>query len=101
MLSYPAMLVSQLGHAEPGETMERLSGSRAATTFRKLPTARPGARTTAANDTFIGSGLRRARSGRERVALLRSFRRRSLLERMLLESTTELDHEVAPVRCRI
>ena len=75
MLSYHARLVSQLGHAEPGETIERRSGIRAATTFRKLPTARPGARTTAANSTFIRSGLRRARSGRterrlERIALV-------------------------------
>src|ERR687887_545768 len=29
-------------HAEPGLTTERRKGTRAATTFRKLPTARPG-----------------------------------------------------------
>jgi hypothetical protein len=31
-------------HAEPGKTIERCSGTRAATTFRKLPRTRPGAR---------------------------------------------------------
>src|SRR4051812_810556 len=101
MLSYHAMLVSQLGHAEPGETIERFNGSRAATTFRKLPTARPGARTTAAKDTFIRSGLGRARSGRERVALFRRFRRLRLFDRMLLERAIESDHEVMPVRSRV
>src|SRR3954452_23790676 len=101
MLSYHAMLVSQLGHAEPGETIERFSGSRAATTFRKLPTARPGARTTAAKDTFIRSGFRRPRSGRERVALFRRFRRLGLHERVLLERAVESDHEVVPVRSRV
>src|SRR5207249_10405138 len=34
--------------AEGGRTMERRSGTRAATTFRKLPSASPGAKTTAA-----------------------------------------------------
>src|SRR3954452_15510514 len=101
MLSYHAMLVSQLGHAEPGETIERFNGSRAATTFKKQPTARPGARTTAANATFIRSGLRRARPGRERVALLGRFRGRDLLERMLLERAIESEHEVVPVRSRV
>src|SRR5580765_3112703 len=103
MLSYQAMLVSQLGQAEPGETIERRSGILAATTFRKLPTARPGARTTAANATFIRSGLRRARPSRterglERVAFVGCLR---LLERMLLEGAVESDHEVVPVRRRV
>src|SRR4051812_1046604 len=48
-LSYHATGVSQLMQAEPGLTIERFSGSRAATTFRKLPSARPGARTMAAS----------------------------------------------------
>src|SRR5215210_3280700 len=40
-------------HAEPGFTSERRSGTRAATTFRKLPRARPGASATAASETFM------------------------------------------------
>src|ERR1700741_1696255 len=103
MLSYHAMLVSQLGQAEPGETIERWRGIRAATTFRKLPTARPGARTTAANSTFIRSALRRAGSGCERVPLFRAFGALGLLllERVLLECAVESDHEVVPVRRRV
>src|ERR1051325_11637607 len=50
-LSYHAISVSQLMHADGGRTIERRSGTRAATTFRKLPSARPGARKTAANAT--------------------------------------------------
>ena len=33
--------------AEPGLTIDRFSGTRAATTFRKLPIASPGAKATA------------------------------------------------------
>ena len=40
--SYHASSCPQLMQAEPGATIERLSGTRAATTFRKLPIARPG-----------------------------------------------------------
>src|SRR5436190_22631792 len=47
-LSYQAIAVSQLMQAEPGDTSERRSGTRAATTFRKLPTARPGQNASAA-----------------------------------------------------
>src|SRR5204863_7736618 len=47
-LSYQAIGVSQLMQAEPGETSDRRSGTRAATTLRKLPTARPGANASAA-----------------------------------------------------
>jgi hypothetical protein len=36
-------------HADGGDTIERRSGTRAATTFRKLPSARPGARAAAAS----------------------------------------------------
>src|SRR5579862_718065 len=43
MLSYHAISCSQDMHAEPGEMSERFSGTRAATTFRKEPRARPGA----------------------------------------------------------
>ena len=42
MLSYHASGVPHAMHAEPGLTSERRSGMRAATTFRKLPNARPG-----------------------------------------------------------
>jgi hypothetical protein len=44
-------------HAEPGLTSERRSGMRAATTFRKLPKARPGKNTIAANAIPISEGL--------------------------------------------
>src|SRR5262245_40907237 len=53
-LSYQAIGVSQLMHAEPGETSDRRSGTRAATTFRKLPTARPGQNAIAAIAAVIG-----------------------------------------------
>src|SRR5262249_61862921 len=39
----------QVMHAEPGETSERRSGTRAATTFMKLPRASPGASAKAAS----------------------------------------------------
>ena len=44
-LSYQRIGVSQLMHAEPGCTIERRSGTRAATTPRKLPMASPGTNT--------------------------------------------------------
>src|SRR6478735_4395830 len=44
-------------HAEPGLTSERRSGIRAATTFRKLPNARPGRNAMAATATPISEGL--------------------------------------------
>ncbi len=53
MLSYQARGVAQDMHAEPGDTIERCSGSRAATTLRKLPIARAGANASAASSTFI------------------------------------------------
>ena len=69
MLSYHASGVSHAMHAEPGLTSERRSGMRAATTFRKLPNARPGRNAMAANATSISegpgcSGGRCCRSGR-------------------------------------
>ena len=44
--------VSQDMQAEAGRTIERRSGTRAATTFRKLPSASPGAKATAAREKF-------------------------------------------------
>src|SRR5215471_2981357 len=44
-LSYQAIGVSQLMHAEPGRTIERRRGTRAAITPRKLPSASPGTKT--------------------------------------------------------
>src|SRR4029079_6578798 len=52
-LSYHANGVPHAMHAEPGWTTERRSGTRAAITFRKLPTARPGSRAIAASATSI------------------------------------------------
>src|SRR6266576_5056680 len=48
MLSYQRISSAQDMQADGGRTMERRRGTRAATTFRKLPSARPGAKTTAA-----------------------------------------------------
>src|SRR5713226_9503350 len=48
MLSYHASSCAQLMHAEPGLMIERRSGTRAATTFRNEPKARPGASASAA-----------------------------------------------------
>src|ERR1700681_3904192 len=42
MLSYHAISVSHDMHAEAGDTTERFSGTRAATTFRNDPTASAG-----------------------------------------------------------
>ena len=58
MLSYQTIGALQDMQAEPGRTSERLSGTRAATTFRKLPSARPGARASAAMAEPIGSSYR-------------------------------------------
>ena len=54
----------QLMQAEPGLTIERLRGTRAATTFRKLPIASAGTKTTAESATFIGDPI-----GTDRLAL--------------------------------
>ena len=54
MFSYHASSWPQLMHAEPGLTIDRLRGTRAATTFRKLPIARPGTKATAARLMFTG-----------------------------------------------
>ena len=50
MLSRGAIGVSHDGHADGGWTIDRPTGSRAATTFRKLPTASPGTNATAASN---------------------------------------------------
>src|SRR3954452_23323188 len=47
-LSYQAISCPQSMQAEPGVTRDRRSGTRAATTFRKEPSARPGKRAIAA-----------------------------------------------------
>src|SRR5512133_2173886 len=52
-------------HADGGRTIDRRSGTRAATTFRKLPSASPGANTTAAS---AKSTLARAVRGLLRIA---------------------------------
>jgi hypothetical protein len=52
MLSRGRIAVPQWGQAERGFETDRPSGSRDATTFRKLPTARAGAKTTAAYPRF-------------------------------------------------
>src|SRR5918995_2015536 len=51
-LSYQAIGAAQLMQAEPGCTIERCRGTRAARTLRKLPSARPGANATAASARF-------------------------------------------------
>ena len=50
-------------HAEPGATIERCSGTRAATTFRKLPSASAGA-STSGGGSAVNSLSRRAVEGR-------------------------------------
>jgi hypothetical protein len=52
MLSRERIGASQWGQAERGVDTERPSGRRETTTFRKLPMARLGRKTTAANPTF-------------------------------------------------
>jgi hypothetical protein len=58
MLSRHSSCVPQPIQADPGCTIERLSGTRAATTFRKLPTARPGAKKMTASPTLYVSSER-------------------------------------------
>src|SRR5689334_13947690 len=55
-------------HAERGFTTERRSGTRAATTFRKLPMARPGARAKAASAASTPYVSPRGRPGVSRRA---------------------------------
>jgi hypothetical protein len=43
MLSYQTIRVPHAMHADGGATIDRRSGTRAATTLRKLPSANPGA----------------------------------------------------------
>src|SRR3989441_12496108 len=62
-LSYQAMGAPQPGHAERGAHRLRLSGSRAITTFRKLPRTRPKSTTTARG---ISEGMPRADVPRRR-----------------------------------
>src|SRR3954463_4382774 len=50
-LSYHAISCPHDMQAEGGRTIERRSGTRAATTFRNEPSARPGARASAASPT--------------------------------------------------
>src|SRR5690349_8688036 len=50
-LSYQAISAPQAMQAEGGETTDRRSGTRAATTFRNEPSAWPGARARAASPT--------------------------------------------------
>jgi hypothetical protein len=57
MLSRAAISVPQLMQAEAGFTTERCSGTRAATTFRKLPSASPGAKANAAMATSTPPAL--------------------------------------------
>src|SRR5688500_17021824 len=58
-LSYHAISEPQVTHAERGRTSERRSGRRAATTFRKLPSASAGAKAAAARATSIASPIGR------------------------------------------
>src|SRR6266508_2953018 len=74
-LSYHAISEPHAGHAERGLTSERRSGRRAATTFRKLPSASAGAKIKAASATstpgFIGgsgAGLKPPTNLRRAVA---------------------------------
>src|SRR4051794_3231447 len=83
MLSYHAIGASHDMHAERPVTIDRCSGTRAATTFRKLPSARPGRNAIAA----AAASISRTRRGQgpdavseddvvpEAVLLLRISRR--------------------------
>src|SRR5919198_3613967 len=53
MLSRAAIGVAQDMHEEAGRTIDRRSGTRAATTFRKLPSARPGKNATRASAILL------------------------------------------------
>src|SRR2546423_10423562 len=59
MLSRAASGVPQDMQAEAGRTIERRIGTRAATTFRKLPRARPGKKATRASATTLPRELLR------------------------------------------
>ena len=74
-MSRAAIGVPQCMQAERGVTTERPSGSRLATTLRKLPTASPGAKTAAARAAFTPSV-----SARARLALRAAHAFRSAIE---------------------
>ena len=76
MLSYHAMGAEQVMHAERGRRSERLSGTRAATTLRKLPIARPGAKASAARAGFIPRSIGAFRAEVDPADLFRGFRTR-------------------------
>ena len=61
-LSYHASSAAQFMQAEPGDTIERFRGTRAATTFRKLPKASPGASAIAARENDMAAVRRPSRS---------------------------------------
>src|SRR5215210_6426107 len=61
MLSRQAIGVPHSMHADAGETIDARRGTRAATTFRKLPSASPGASETRA-DSILGDYRRAERS---------------------------------------
>src|SRR5579875_2090326 len=69
-LSYQRIGDPQRMQAEPGRTTERRSGTRAATTPRKLPSARPGrktsGRTRSISFSLSTAGARRLSGGRRR-----------------------------------
>src|SRR5919198_428449 len=63
MLSRAASGFAQDMHAEAGRTIERRNGTRAATTFRKLPRARPGKKATRASAIALPRELLRRGGG--------------------------------------
>src|SRR6478672_11502262 len=83
-LSYHAISCPHAMHAEPGLTSERFSGTRAATTFRNEPSARPGASASAAKPTAL---LRHDEwaDGHARVRRQRSAERHVLDHRQRIE----------------
>src|SRR5579884_2015880 len=83
-LSYQLIGVSQLMHAEPGRTIERRSGTRAATTPRKLPRARPGTNTSGRTRITLSlstSARGRVSGGLQRLS--RKHRRQSPAARLV------------------
>src|SRR5919197_2178211 len=70
MLSCHAIFSPQPMQADGGETTERRSGTRAATTFRKLPSASPGATKKAAIAMSILNLLSARRQRELRLSLL-------------------------------
>ena len=109
MLSRQPISWPQLMHAEPGETSERRSGTRAATTFMKLPSARPGAKRESSEreahqSTTRNAGGRRSSSVRRVVLRLPRLRLRrgcrSVVACLLL-GPLEHDEEVVPVARRV